>query len=51
MVSITDHSHTVIVWGITLEIAIKSLLCKVYGNKNNDTAFLCEHVIPPPGFY
>ena len=48
IVSIADHSHTVFAWGsqgITLENRHQSLLCKVYGDKSDDTAFLSEHVI------
>ena len=48
IVSITDHSHAVFVWGsrgITLENHHQSLPCKVYGDKNDDTALLSEHVV------
>ena len=45
IVSITDHSHTSIVWGITLENCHQILLCKICGNKSDDTAILSEQVI------
>ena len=51
IVSISDHSHIYLScliwgsWGITLKNRHQSLLCKVYGNKSDDTAILSEHVI------
>ena len=45
IVSIADHSYIIIAWGSRAKTAIKSLLCKVYGDKSDDTGFLPEHVI------
>ena len=44
----TSHNHTCFMWGspgFTLEYHCRTLLCKVYRNKNDDTAFLFVHVI------
>ena len=52
IVLITDRSHTVFCLGIlrdhpgiTLENHNQSLLCKVYGDKIDDTALLSQHMI------
>ena len=44
----TSHNHTCFMWGspgFTLEYHCRTLLCKAYRNKNDDTAFLFVHVI------
>ena len=48
----TNHNHTGFIWGstgFTLENHSRSLLCKVYGNKSDDSAVLSMHdaLVPP----